>query len=82
MVNIKTVTHNISDHYMSALINNDFSGLEDDDIETLNNFINNKLKEYPMFYAICPSDCEGSFSRCDICKLNSNCIEVEFIIED
>ncbi len=81
-MNIKTVTYNISDHYLSALINNDFSGLEEDDVKILNEFIDRGLAEYPMFYTLYPNDTETNFSRCDICNLYSNCIEVEFQIGD
>ena len=53
------IEHTISTHYLSALINDDESGLTDDDVELLYQWI----KDNPS-----PS---GHFNICEVCNLYS-----------
>jgi hypothetical protein len=34
-----TATHNVASHYMSAIINNDYSGLEPEEVSALNTWL-------------------------------------------
>ena len=67
---------NISKHYLTALINNDFSGMTDDEKNQLESFIeHNKLG-----YAYCPdfdSDDMG-FTKCNVSGSYSDCIQLTF----
>ena len=71
----KTYTFTISSHYLTALIYNDFSGLEVDDLRHLSNW----EAENNVQHVICPENTETTFARCDICKLHSDVLEVEVI---
>lgn len=74
---MKTKTFCISEHFLCALINNDESGLEDNDIKFLNNF----LEKNKLGHAICPSDCETDFRKCVITNLYSSCLDIEFYLK-
>ena len=73
-------TYTIADHYLSALINADYSGLSDDEEIELNDFIKSmpkhfhgKAKMYPSFDI---QDEEGSFDIDEVSGLHANCYTV------
>ena len=77
MANFDEYTYTIGDHFLSALINGDISGLEGHEIGDLERFLDSDifLKGH---WAIPNSDWEASFDRCDISGLMSNCVLVSF----
>jgi peptide deformylase len=70
----------ISDFFASAIINNDLTGLNDAEVNQLNNFLLNLPNEY--FYKtkkyksldLTNYDEEGQFSKCEITGLKANCL--------
>lgn len=67
----------ISEYFLSALVNGDYSGLSDDDITLLDSYMNdNGYADVLM-----PDYVESSFMMCEICNLYSNCVEVEFYLK-
>jgi hypothetical protein len=65
-------TFNISNHFITALVNSDESGLEASDSIALNEFVvRNKIK-----HTICPDNTETNFSRDQVTGLMSDCLEV------
>jgi len=67
----------ISEYFLSALVNGDYSGLSDGDELLIDNFMNdNGYADVLM-----PDDTEASFMVCEICNLYSNCVEVQFYLK-
>lgn len=67
----------IGQHFLCALVNNDYSGMTEEDAEQLNDF----LKRNNYGHVICPFDIpESDFRRCEISGLKDNCVDVEFYI--
>jgi len=68
--------YNLSGHFLSALINNDYSGLDDNEADTLNSW----LAGLPAHgHWDIPRDelgSEGAFSVCDICQVHAICYVV------
>jgi len=73
----------ISQHFLSALINGDFSGLSDSDNKDLLKFESKKQEFLPENFShghwSYDSEEEPSFRRCQITGLLSDCIEIEYI---
>ena len=68
-------TYRIPDYFLAALINDDYSGLSDQEEKELNTW----LKNVNPGHATCPDD-ESFFSHNnDINNLGSNCYDVVFI---
>ena len=66
--------------YASALINDDFCGLEENDIIELNNFIRENQQENCMFYCVGCSE-ESFFGWTNDCNnLGADCLEYTFNI--
>lgn len=66
-------TFNIGQHYMSAFINSDESGLEKEDVDLINEFISTHGPEVHVYMP------EGSphFTKCDVSGLYDTCYECE-----
>lgn len=62
----------ISTTYAPAIINGDYSGLEDEEIKEIETFFE---EEFPGHYAIIADD-EPEFTKCRISKLDSDCYKV------
>jgi hypothetical protein len=60
---------NISEHFLCALINDDYSGLDDDDVEALKLF----LSGLPSGYFAYDGNGSIDFVRCEITDLYSDC---------
>ena len=57
---METIDFILPVYYASALVNNDFSGLEDSEVKLLNDFINNGVKKYGQFWCL-SADTENSY---------------------
>ena len=70
-------TFNMGAHFLSAIINGDYSGLSDQDETDLNRFMDNLPDEFQLrgghFDLV---EDEGNFSRCEVCGLYADCVEV------
>jgi hypothetical protein len=75
---MNTYIFNIASHYASALINGDYTGLEDNEEKELNHFLAHLKREYGnsnlelMDY---PPHDEPDFNRDDITNLWANCLQ-------
>lgn len=58
----ETIEYKLPAYWASALINNDYSGLEEPEIKALNDFVDRESKDYKMFYCVEVSD-EQYFSN-------------------
>ena len=68
---------------LSALINDDWSGLIEEDEKSLEAFLERGVAEHGTFFALCPEEAEPSFYRSnDLNNLGDNCLEVTFCISD
>ena len=72
----KTETRRISTHFLVALINNDYSGLN----ALEENQLNQWLDKNNYGHAICPDDIAPDFKICEITNLYSEVIDVEFYL--
>ena len=65
-----------------ALINDDWSGLTLDQTDALEVWLDYEGKDYPRFYALCPSeaDKQGFMPYNDIDNTESDCSLVTFVI--
>ena len=75
---MQTYIFTIASHYASALINGDYSGLEDNEEKELNDFLAYLEREYGTnnlvltdYYAINEAD----FNRDDVTNLWANCLQ-------
>jgi hypothetical protein len=72
----------ISAHYASAIVNGDYSGLEDHEEKELNGFLDYLMREFNSndlqltdYYL----ESDGDFNRCEISNLQANCIQFNLI---
>tara|TARA_R110000868_G_scaffold18467_9_gene81175 strand:+ start:141 stop:392 length:252 start_codon:yes stop_codon:yes gene_type:complete len=62
--------YEISAHFASAIINDDYSGLTDNEVKELDLFMGNLPVKNGHFDLV---DYEGFFSRCEISGLHDDC---------
>ena len=78
---MKTYIYNftLADHWLSAIINGDYSGLEDNEVKTLDAFLDDLPKHYhykaPMHGIWDVIGDEGHFARDEISHLHANCFD-------
>jgi len=80
---MKTQDYLLPTWTLCPLINDDYTGISDQDAEQLNSFIAGELEKYPMFWALCPEDIDnysGFYPRNDLNNLGDDCITVTFQI--
>ena len=70
-------TYHISEHYLPALINGDYSGLTDQEEAELNAWIDS-LPVTGHFDVI---DGEGGFHLCDICNLHAHTYQIRLYFQ-
>jgi len=74
-----TYTFTLADHWLSAIINGDYTGLEDHEVEALDDFLDYLPKHYhykaPMHGIWDVIGDEGHFARDEISNLHANCFE-------
>jgi hypothetical protein len=73
-------TYTIADHWLCPLINDDYSGLEDDEVKELEDFINSLPKHYhfktKMISTWDIKEEEPFFAKDDVSGLHANCHNV------
>ena len=70
-------TFNMSEHFLSALINDDWSGLSDRDAGLLHAFLSDVWTDYEMYASASHwsvDDDEPFFTRCEVTGLMSMCV--------
>lgn len=67
--------YTIGTHYISAIINGDTSGLNDDEEQMLNDFLSCDVFQNGHWAV---PDNDESFSRCDISGLMGDCSDMTF----
>ena len=78
--------YNIAEHYLPALINDDWTGLDDDEHSRLEVFLGvtyadaamQGKRALPVYWHI--SDDEPSFSRCDVSNLMAMCVPATLVV--
>jgi hypothetical protein len=65
----------ISSHYLSAIINNDYSGLNEDETQAVKDFLKEQVKGYLVDIA----ENSENFCKCYINKLYSDCVEIKLV---
>lgn len=70
----------IGAHYAPAIINEDYSGLDDVEAVTLDNFMDEYYRLQNATFDIPNADAE--FSRCEISNLMSDCITLKIHFTD
>jgi hypothetical protein len=63
----------ISETFSSALVNQDISGLDDNELRQLDAFIGS-VPQGLMAGTFVIEDGEPNFERCEICELHANCV--------
>ena len=80
-MNFDRHNYEISEHFASALLNDDYTGLEDEDETALNIFTDNAYSEHGLgFWDTNPEE-QPDFMRCEVIDLLSNCHTVTYYTE-
>jgi hypothetical protein len=73
---MKTYIFNIASHYACAIVNNDYTSLDDSEEREVNGFLDHLQREYGTSYLeLRDYETEGDFNRCDISNLMGNCLQ-------
>lgn len=72
-----SITFTVATHFLSALINGDETGLDDNESADVNEFVDYVHACAPAGYTFahfsCENDEEGNFAQCDICQMQADC---------
>lgn len=80
MKNFDTTEFAIGSHYLSALINDDYSGLTDEESEELDSFYSLELHQGNAGgHWSHDSDGESYFTVCDISGMRGDCVTVFWV---
>ena len=81
---MRTREYTIPSFYLSALINSDMSGLNDNDESALNEFVDSELKDNKMFHCLSDTEDMGFMTYHDLQPfgvLACDCSRVVFQVE-
>ena len=76
------LTFTVASHYLSALINFDYSGLETKEMQMVEDFYNDIHSQTPDGFEwghLSVSDDQPEFDTCEICDLLADCVQVTAI---
>jgi hypothetical protein len=79
MSKFEKVTYVINEHLLSALINDDYSGLNESEELNLNYFTRDLDHTYEQYHFAYDNNEQTSFAKCEILNLMSNCITLEVL---
>jgi hypothetical protein len=71
---METYIFNIASHYASAIVNNDYTGLDDNEEKELNGFLDHLQRQYGNAYLIW-NGAESDYNRCDVSNLMGDCLQ-------
>lgn len=77
------ISYQVGSHFIPALINDDESGLEDNEIELLNSFVqslSSKHQSKVFTTSNDPYEYEDEFALCEITNLYSSCSKLIVLI--
>jgi hypothetical protein len=82
--NYLTIIQEVSEHFMPALINDDLTGLSDDDEAALKKFLANstQLDGWEFRHFSHDNDSFPEFTTCDITGLYSNCVTIKLVFKE
>jgi hypothetical protein len=70
------ITFHISDSFASAIVNDDYTGLEDHEEIELNDFLDNLTRQYgSQDLNLIDFEDEGNFALCEVSNLMGNCLQ-------
>ena len=75
----QSITYTVSADLLCALINNDYSGLNESEELNLNYFVRDLNNTYESYHFSFMNDEETFFSKCEILNLHSDCLTLEVI---
>lgn len=78
-MNFSRHDYTMSEHFLSALINGDYSGLEDDDETALKIFTDNAFSTHGLGFWDTNPDNQPDFTRCEVTDLLANCFTVTYL---
>lgn len=77
-MNFDRHNYEISEHFASALINGDYTGLNDEDEKTLQAFTDNAYNAHGLgFWDMDPAE-QPELTRCEVTDLLANCFEFTY----
>jgi hypothetical protein len=79
MTKFEKVTYTISAHLLGALINDDYSGLNESEELNLNYFTRDLDNTYEQYHFSCNNDEQPFFAKCELLNLGSDCITLEVL---
>ena len=81
-VNLKYVAYYIATENLPSLINNDQTGLTDDEENALDAFCKEVKVEHGSGYWAVPYDCEGFLGIDEVTNLLANVVKVKYVLLD
>ena len=79
---METYIFNIASHYASAIVNDDYTGLDDAEERDLKRFLDHLQREYGTSYLeLRDYETEGDFNRDDITNLWGNCLQFNLEVQ-
>jgi hypothetical protein len=73
------ITYTINQHLLNALINDDYSGLNESEELNLNYFTRDLDNTYEQYHFSCINDEQSFFATCEILNLMGDCITLEVL---
>jgi hypothetical protein len=70
---IDHIEYTIGEHYLPGIINVDYTGLDETELDMLNEWFKDNEKPYSHFDVLDP---DSHFARCEVSGLFSNCVTV------
>lgn len=81
-MNLKYVSYYICTVNLPSLVNNDQTGLTDDEESALDAFCKEVMDEYGPGYWAAPDECEGFLGIDEVTNLMSNVVKVKYVLLD
>jgi len=79
---METYIFNIASHYACAIVNDDYTGLDDAEERDLNGFLDHLQREYGTSYLeLRDYETEGDYNRCDVSNLMGNCLQFNLEVQ-
>jgi len=70
--------YDIAEHFLNVIVNNDYSGLENDDEANLKKFLDSVYSNHAVINSAWDWDNgDSDYTRCEVCDLYANCVRVK-----
>jgi len=73
--------YKIAGHFLSALINDDYTGLDDSEEQLLNKFLEHVYSTHGLGFWDTNPDNQPDFNRCEVTHLLDDCINIQYLTE-